>query len=105
MKAKLCLLIKKLTFGIDTDYLCSIFPDDGKCPVFGIELVWGGKRTNSPSLDQINPNGGYVEGNVRWLSDRANRVRNNANLEDLKKVASWLRKAISEKEKKSNENH
>lgn len=67
---------------MDTDYLQELFPEDWKCPVLGKELIWGGKRNNSASLDRILPKIGDVRGNVRFMSDRANRVLNNATLED-----------------------
>ena len=83
---------KAVPFDIDTDYLQKLFPGDWKCPVLGVELIWGGERNNSPSLDRILPEMGYVRGNVRFMSDRANRVLNNATLEDLKKVSEYLKK-------------
>ncbi len=46
------------------------------CPVLGIPLRWGGERSPySPSLDRIIPALGYVPGNVRVISDRANRLK------------------------------
>lgn len=47
-----------------------------ECPVLGIPLVVGRARSmNSPSLDRIRPEVGYVPGNVRVISDRANRLK------------------------------
>ena len=59
------------------------------CPVLGIELDWGmnGRQTNSPSLDRINPNKGYVKGNVMIMSDLANRMKQNATPEQLKQFS------------------
>lgn len=52
------------------------------CPVLGVELAWdSGDAT--PSLDRIRPYEGYVVGNVRWISDRANRLRRDAAPEEL----------------------
>ena len=51
---------KAVPFDMDTDYLQELFPEDWKCPVLGKELIWGGKRNNSPSLDRILPKIGYV---------------------------------------------
>lgn len=46
------------------------------CPVLGLPLKAGGKRSEqSPSLDRIRPQDGYVVGNIRVVSDRANRLK------------------------------
>jgi hypothetical protein len=50
----------------------------------GIPILVGQKRSeNSPSLDRIRPERGYVPGNVRVLSDRANRLKSNLTYEEL----------------------
>lgn len=52
-----------------------------QCPVLGIELRVGeGRSLNSPSLDRIEPDLGYVSGNVRVISDKANRLKGNRDL-------------------------
>ncbi len=64
-------------------------PDD--CPVLGFSLSLksgGGKRYNTPSLDRINPPLGYVKGNVRVISWRANQLRSNATLAELKALVA-----------------
>jgi len=61
------------------------------CPVLGLSLEWSaqrqeGKNTtlpNSPTLDRIVPELGYVENNVRIISHRANMLKNNASLQEL----------------------
>ena len=64
------------------------------CPVLGIELkVARGAASaapNSPSLDRIDCQQGYVRGNVIVMSFRANTLKNNATAAELKKVADWL---------------
>jgi hypothetical protein len=83
-----------LQFKITKDYLEEIFPSDNLCPVFGVEFERGGQgreRDNSPSLDRIIPELGYVEGNVVWISNRANTLKRDATWEELQKVASWLK--------------
>lgn len=55
------------------------------CPVLDIPLTVGVKRApNSPSLDRIVPRLGYVPGNVRVISDRANRIKGSRALEELR---------------------
>ena len=46
------------------------------CPVLGVPLILGASRSRySPSLDRIRPTLGYVRGNVRVISDQANRLK------------------------------
>lgn len=65
------------------------------CPVLGIELEFGKSSTekswrdNSPSLDRIVPELGYVKENVIVVSYRANRIKNDATIEELQKVANF----------------
>jgi hypothetical protein len=61
--------------------------------------VWGGEgddRNNSPSLDRIVPELGYVEGNVVWISNRANILKRDATWEELQRVAEWLKSVTPE---------
>jgi hypothetical protein len=63
------------------------------CPVLGIELDWFSPRVaeNSPSFDRIDSSKGYVPGNVRIMSWRANRIKNDGTAEEHEKIASWMR--------------
>ncbi|HET7111705.1 MAG TPA: hypothetical protein VFI41_12605 [Gemmatimonadales bacterium] len=59
------------------------------CPVLGIPLypsAGGAPGPNSPSLDKIRPDDGYVAGNVRVISHRANILKNSATLAELEAV-------------------
>jgi hypothetical protein len=47
-----------------------------------------GWKGTSPSLDRIDPSLGYIKGNVRWISTRANTLRSNATIDELE--ALWL---------------
>lgn len=64
------------------------------CPVLGIPLrSQDGRRgfyPNSPSVDKIVPALGYVRGNVRVISVRANMIKRDATPEDIVKVAAWV---------------
>ena len=48
---------------------------------------------DSPSLDRINNLIGYVEGNVAWISFRANQIKSDASYEELKQVLDYLEKS------------
>jgi len=58
------------------------------CPLLGIELQIssGSTAPNSPSLDRIIPELGYVKGNVMVISHRANTIKNNATLVELQTI-------------------
>jgi hypothetical protein len=76
---------------------CTIKPEDitvpTHCPVFGIPLYrttgtpFGGP--NSPALDKIVPELGYVPGNVIVVSRRANDLKKDATLDELRRLASF----------------
>lgn len=80
---------KGLSFSLDTKAPCCALPD--VCPVLGIRLDYGPKGRGgtthmSPSIDRIRPSRGYVPGNVRVISHRANMLRSNATVEELRLV-------------------
>lgn len=80
-----------IEFGITAADL--VLPD--KCPVLGIPLVVGlgqGFRANpaSPSVDRFDNNLGYVPGNVRIISYRANVLKNDATLEEMRAVLRYM---------------
>lgn len=64
-----------ITFNIDITDI--VIPK--RCPVFGFKLRKAVNKYEgtSPSLDRINPRKGYVKGNVRVISWRANQLKNN----------------------------
>lgn len=69
------------------------------CPLLGIELSFSnsrGQKTNSPSIDRIDPSRGYVAGNVWVISARANQIKNDATLNEMEMIARNLRKKINE---------
>jgi len=62
------------------------------CPVFGTPLALGTVKDNdnSPSLDRVNNEGGYVRGNVWVISKKANLIKNSSTLPELKMLVSAL---------------
>ena len=64
------------------------------CPVLGIELKQNKNiaSDNSPSLDRINPNKGYVKGNIRVISFRANSLKSNATIKELQAILKDAKK-------------
>lgn len=78
---------KLLDFNIDlSDIVIPIV-----CPVLGIKLDLTSKSTRySPSIDRIDSSKGYVKGNIQVISNRANMLKNNATIDELKLVISHL---------------
>lgn len=62
------------------------------CPILGCKLEMGNKKdySSSPSLDRIDPTMGYVKGNVWVISTRANTIKSNLLLSELKEVITRL---------------
>jgi hypothetical protein len=58
------------------------------CPVLGIPIVpFAGKfAPNSPSVDRIDNSKGYTKENIVVVSFRANNIKNNATVGELKKI-------------------
>jgi hypothetical protein len=82
---------KNLAFDLTNEYIKSITPNH--CPVLGIELTFGGTKkvsATSASIDRINPDRGYVVGNVAVISSKANIIKSNATADEIRKVADWL---------------
>jgi hypothetical protein len=64
------------------------------CPVLGIKLrIAFGRAANkpySPSVDRFDNSKGYVKGNVRVISRRANSLKTNATVHELKQVIRYM---------------
>lgn len=74
---------------------CNITVDDFTvpefCPVLGIKMEWSGDlRDGTPSFDRFDPDAGYVKGNVNVISLKANRLKSNATIDDLKAIVAWM---------------
>ena len=86
--------------GVDFD----LYPEDLEplpecCPALGVKLVYNatgyGGDEYSASLDRVIPELGYISGNVRIISKKANRIKNNATLEELEGVLEYVRGAVT----------
>jgi len=80
---------KSLPFNLTIDDI--LIPN--KCPVFKISLSVSERiaSPNSPSLDRMVPELGYVKGNVRVISYRANQVKNDGTADEHEAIARWIR--------------
>lgn len=85
-----------IKFNLTKEYLLSIYPKNNKCPLLDIELKQGKNIPQSPSLDRINPEEGYIKNNVVFISRRANYIKNNLTLNEMKQVLINWRKIINQ---------
>ena len=69
-----------------------------KCPVLGVEMQISklGSKNNdlSTSIDRIEPKKGYVRSNIIVVSMKANRIKNDATVNEIKKVADFYEKLL-----------
>jgi hypothetical protein len=94
---------KNLPFTIDI----GDFDIPTHCPVLGIKLGFregkSGPCNSSPTLDRIHNHLGYIRGNVEVISWRANHLKSNGTLDELRKMVKYYgkaaRKSIAEKDK------
>jgi hypothetical protein len=66
------------------------------CPVFGIRLEHNrsgtlGPQVNSPSIDRIKPELGYIKGNVQIISHKANAAKGNLTIAQVEALAEYMR--------------
>lgn len=82
---------KKKGLEFDIDETDIIIPE--YCPVLGFRLEKGNGKVhkNSPTIDRINPNKGYIKGNVIVVSQRANTIKTNATIEEIFKVYEFYK--------------
>lgn len=81
--------VQNLPFNLELEDI--VIPE--LCPVFGTPLVCnagqGGAKHDSPSLDKIIPELGYVKGNVQIISNLANVMKHDATPEQLVAFGEW----------------
>lgn len=78
------------------------------CPILGIELrsTFGsggrpGGDAGSPSIDRIDNQRGYVPGNIVIVSWRANRIKSDATLAELKALVRFYEQLDADKNRQA----
>lgn len=98
-----CMLVAARSRAKKRGLPCTITVDNivipSHCPILGVTLaVKTGSRgasDASPSLDAVEPDKGYVPGNVQVISMLANQMKSNASLAQLELMGEWAtRRAI-----------
>jgi hypothetical protein len=46
--------------------------------------------STSPSIDRVDSSKGYTKDNIQVISHRANNLKNNATLEELRKLVTYV---------------
>lgn len=85
---------KMLPFDVTIEEIRSLYPADGRCPALGIRLLSGRgfAQDTSPTLDRLNPEWGYLPGNLAVISLRANRAKGGMRAAELEQIAAWMRR-------------
>lgn len=71
---------RDLDIDITLDYIWELFEQQNrKCAISGVELIFNkvgeNKNVRTASLDRIDSEQGYVEGNVQWVHKTVNRMK------------------------------
>ncbi len=62
------------------------------CPVLGIPLFFSHRFCpNTPSVDRVDNSKGYIPGNIVVISWRANRLKADATIEEIIKIAEFYK--------------
>lgn len=62
------------------------------CPVLGIpiKIADGSRNANSPTLDRIDNTKGYIPGNIKIISYKANSLKSDGSIEDFKRIIAYM---------------
>lgn len=64
------------------------------CPITQRTIVKGKRTNDSPSLDRINPEKGYIKGNIWVISWKANRLKSNLTKDEILRFCEILPKML-----------
>jgi hypothetical protein len=65
------------------------------CPILGLVLTKGnGYLHNSMSLDRVDNTRGYIPGNVRVISRKANIMKSDLTIETLEQIIKYIKREI-----------
>jgi hypothetical protein len=65
------------------------------CPVLGIPIDWR-NRDHAASIDEIVQGKGYISENICVISGRANRIKSDASLAELRAIVLYIQIRSSE---------
>ena len=65
------------------------------CPILGIHLFFTDKKIdNTPSIDRIDNSKGYLKGNVRIISWRANQLKRDLDIKTTEQILKYMKGEI-----------
>jgi hypothetical protein len=69
------------------------------CPILGIKIDYSKQGTykdrfDTPTVDRLIPEKGYVKGNIRTVSHKGNRFKNNMSLEEAELVVKYMKENV-----------
>ena len=68
------------------------------CPALGVKMkiakLYANDSNYSPSFDRIDPKKGYTKNNIVIVSNRANRIKSDATVDEIRKVADFYEKLL-----------
>ena len=62
-----------------------------------IAKLFSNDNNYSPSFDRIDPKKGYTKNNIVIVSTRANRIKSDATVDEIRKVADFYEKLLKDK--------
>lgn len=89
--------------GIEFDLSLDDITIPERCPILGIILSRkvDGKKENSPSLDRRDSSKGYTRDNITVISNRANRIKSDASLQEIEMILKYMKGVITWKKVQS----
>lgn len=84
--------LKGIPFDLDITYIQELLDNTPECPLLKVPFTEG---SYTQSLDKIIPELGYTKGNVWIVSYRANSIKNDASLEELRTIVEGLAKKLN----------
>lgn len=100
---------RNIDFKIDIEYAKYLFKQQShKCAITGLPIYfvtsWQDQHTkikNTASLDRIDSNQGYIEGNVQWVHKDINRMKNDLNQDYFLHICKCVAENITEENRNS----
>jgi len=86
---------------VDPQALILAWPADELCAITGLPMLTEGRHNQHPHYaepDRIDPDRGYVLGNVQWVRKCFNEWKSDAPLEALVTLGDWARQYLAEQE-------
>ena len=92
---------QKVPFDLTVEDIRDLLKNAGKiCPALGVKMttseLGSGDSNHSPSFDRIYPKKGYTKGIIVIVSNRANRIKTDASVDEIRKVADFYEKLLKD---------